>query len=393
MLEHVPAFPGDPILTVNEVFRQDTRPFKVNLSIGIYLDEAGHVPVLQSVHLVEQRLAAEARPRPYLPMEGLLSMRRATSELLFGRGARVLNEGRVATVQTVGSSGALRLAAEFIATWLPGFKVAVSSPTWDNHRGIFEASGLEVVEYAYYDPATQGLAFAQMLQALEALPPRTAVVLHACCHNPTGVDLSTDQWDRVIELLVRRQLLPVLDFAYQGYGQGIEQDAYAVRRLADAGTTCIVANSFSKNMSVYGERAGALSVVTEPQHVDNVFGQLQSLLRRLWSNPPTHAARIVSDVLTSEELSALWRREVEDMRLRILGVRQALFDQLGGAEKYRYLIQQVGMFSYTGLGRDQVETLRERHAVYLVPSGRLCVASLNAANIPWVAEALTSVEN
>ncbi|TBW33994.1 aspartate/tyrosine/aromatic aminotransferase [Azotobacter chroococcum] len=393
MLEHVPVFPGDPILTVNEAFRRDTRPFKVNLSIGVYLDEEGNVPVMQSVHIVERRIAAEARPRPYLPMEGLAAMRQVTGELLFGSDSQVMAEGRVATVQTVGSSGALRLAAEFIAVWLPGYKAAVSSPTWENHRAIFNACGVEVVQYPYYDPATKALAFDDMLQGLEHLPQCTAVVLHACCHNPTGVDLNESQWDAVIDLLVRRKLLPIIDFAYQGYGRGIEEDAYAVRRLADSGLTFMVANSFSKNMSVYGERAGALSVVLEPACVDNVLGQMQSLVRRLWSNPPAHAAYIVADILTSEDLSALWRKEVNAMRSRILGARQLLFSHLGSSEKYRYLLNQVGMFSYTGLRLDQVEQLKEQYGIYLVPSGRICVASLNAANMPYVAEALKSVDN
>jgi len=261
MFQHVEPYPGDPILSLNEAFQRDPRPGKINLSIGIYFDEAGRIPVLESVRRAEAKLAAAVGPKPYLPIEGAENVRTAVQALLFGAGHEAVASGRVATIQSIGSSGGLKVGADFIARWLPGSEVWVSDPTWDNHRAMFEGAGLKVHAYPYYDPATGGLRFEAMLAALRTLPPKSVVLLHACCHNPTGVDPTPAQWDALIPVLRERELLPYLDLAYQGFGDGIEADARAVRAIAAGGLRAFVANSFSKSMSVYGERCGALSVV------------------------------------------------------------------------------------------------------------------------------------
>jgi aromatic-amino-acid transaminase len=392
---HLEPYAGDPILSLNEAFQKDPRSDKVNLSIGIYFDEAGRIPVLQSVHRAEVALLADGGPRPYLPIEGAPAMRAQVQSLLFGAGHPLLASGRVATLQTVGSSGGLKVAADFLRRWLPDSAVWVSDPTWDNHRAMFEGAGLAVHTYPYYDAPTGGLRFDAMCAALAALPPRSVVLLHACCHNPTGVDLSEAQWRTLAALLQARQLLPFLDLAYQGYGDGIEADALAVRLLADAGLTFFVANSFSKSMSLYGERAGALSVVcASREEAERVMGQLKATVRRNYSSPPAHAAGVVARVLGEPALRALWEDEVGAMRTRILAMRRRLHAALAAARPGRdfgYLLTQRGMFSYTGLSADQVDRLREAHGVYLVRSGRMCVAGLNESNVERTAQAIAAV--
>jgi aromatic-amino-acid transaminase len=395
MFQHLEPYAGDPILSLNEDFQHDPRPHKVNLSIGIYFDDAGRIPVLASVREAEARMLAAAATKSYLPIEGEPAMRRAVQALLFGAGHPALESGRVATLQTVGSSGGLKVGADFLKRWLPDSSVWVSDPTWDNHRAMFEGAGIPVHSYPYYDRASGGLQFEAMLEALRGVPRGSIVLLHACCHNPTGVDLSRAQWDRLVPLLAERGLLPYLDLAYQGYGEGIDEDAYAVRLLASQGLRFIVANSFSKSMSVYGERAGALSFVcADRAEAELVLGQLKATVRRNYSSPPIHAAGIVARVLGEADLRAQWEAEVAAMRERILAMRRSLHGVLSSrlpGRDFGYFLSQHGMFSYTGLTAAQVDLLREEHAVYLVRSGRMCVAGLSTRNVEPVARAFAAV--
>jgi aromatic-amino-acid transaminase len=392
---HLDTYAGDPILGLNDAFQKDARPHKVNLSIGIYFDDDGHIPVLDSVREAESQMLVERGVKSYLPMEGLPAMRAAVQELLFGRASLALAQRRVATVQTVGSSGGLKVGADFIKRWLPGSGVWVSDPTWDNHRAMFEGAGVTVKTYPYYDATSGGLKFDAMCDALHALPPKSIVLLHACCHNPTGVDLSREQWQALVPIVAERQLLPYLDLAYQGYGDGIEADAYAVRLMAERGLSFIVANSFSKSMSVYGERAGALSFVcADADEAALVLGQLQATVRRNYSSPPLHAAGIVARVLGDAALRAKWEAEVAAMRERILAMRRSLHAVLSAklpGRDFGYFLTQRGMFSYTGMTAAQVDRLREEHAVYLVRSGRMCVAGLSTKNVERVAQAMAAV--
>jgi len=395
MFQHVEPYPGDPILSLNEAFQRDPRPGKINLSIGIYFDEAGRIPVLESVRRAEAKLAAAVGPKPYLPIEGAENVRAAVQALLFGAGHEAVASGRVATIQSIGSSGGLKVGADFIARWLPGSEVWVSDPTWDNHRAMFEGAGLKVHAYPYYDPATGGLRFDALLAALRTLPPKSVVLLHACCHNPTGVDPTPAQWDALIPVLRERELLPYLDLAYQGFGDGIEADARAVRAIAAAGLRAFVANSFSKSMSVYGERCGALSVVcADAGEADRVLGQLKATVRRNYSSPPIHGGQLVAHVLSDPALRTLWEGELGAMRERMIVMRhalhEALVERLPGRD-FGYLLRQRGMFSYTGLTAAQVDRLREEHAVYLVRSGRVCIAGLNSDNVRRTAEAMAAV--
>lgn len=395
MFEHVEPYPGDPILSLNEDFQKDPRPHKINLSIGIYFDDAGRIPVLESVRAAEARLLQAGGAKSYLPMEGAANFRQTVQALLFGANHEVVTSGRLATIQSVGSSGGLKVGADFIARYFPGSAVWVSDPTWDNHRAMFEGAGLAVHTYPYYDPASGGLKFDAMMAALRELPPRSIVLLHACCHNPTGVDLSAAQWDALVPVLRERELLPYLDLAYQGFGAGIEADARAVRALASAGLPCFVASSFSKSMSVYGERCGALSVVcSDAKQAANVLGQLKFTVRRNYSSPPIHGGQLVATVLGDANLRAQWEGELAAMRERILAMRRALHDALAArvpGRDFGYFLSQHGMFSYTGMSPAQVDRLRERHAVYLVRSGRMCVAGLNRSNVHATAEAMAAV--
>jgi aromatic-amino-acid transaminase len=395
MFQHVEPYPGDPILGLNEAFQRDPRPGKINLSIGIYFDEAGRIPVLESVRRAEARLAAAVGPKPYLPIEGAENVRAAVQALLLGAGHEAIAARRVATIQSIGSSGGLKVGADFIARWLPGSAVWVSDPTWDNHRAMFEGAGLAVHAYPYYDPASGGLRFEAMLDTLRTLPPRSVVLLHACCHNPTGVDPTPAQWDALIPVLRERELLPYLDLAYQGFGDGIAEDAYAVRALAAAGVRAFVANSFSKSMSVYGERCGALSVLcADAGEAERVLGQLKAAVRRNYSSPPIHGGQLVAHVLDDPDLRLLWEGELAAMRERMVAMRHALHDALAErlpGRDFGYLLRQRGMFSYTGLSEAQVERLRKQHAVYVLRSGRLCIAGLNRDNVRRTADAMAAV--
>jgi aromatic-amino-acid transaminase len=401
MFEHVEPFGGDPILSLNEDFQKDPRPGKINLSIGIYFDDAGRIPVLESVRQAELKVVARNAPKPYLPIEGAANFREEVQKLLFGAGHEALASGRVATIQAVGSSGGLKVGADFIARWLPGSEVWVSDPSWENHRSMFEGAGLAVHSYPYYDAATGALSFDAMCAALRQIPAKSVVLLHACCHNPTGVDLTHAQWDTLIPILAERDLLPYLDLAYQGFGDGIFEDAYALRALSVARgrdgrpLAFFVANSFSKSMSLYGERCGGLSVVCADRgEAVNVLGQLKFTVRRNYSSPPIHGGQIVATVLGDAELRQAWESELGAMRERIQAMRKALHATLVQkmpGRNFDYFLTQHGMFSYTGLDPAQVDRLRDEFAVYLVRSGRMCVAGLNSGNVEATGLAMAAV--
>lgn len=395
MFAHIEPYGGDPILTLNENFQKDPREGKINLSIGIYFDDAGRIPVMGVVQEAERRMAANVGPKPYLPMEGLAAFRNGVQNLLFGAEHAALKAGRVTTIQTVGSSGGLKVGADFIARWFPGSAVWVSDPTWDNHRAVFEGSGLTVNTYPYYDPATGGLRFDALLQTLQGLPAKSVVLLHACCHNPTGVDLTAAQWDALIPVLRERGLIAFLDIAYQGFGDGMVEDAYAIRALADAGLSFFVANSFSKSLSVYGERCGALSVVCpDKAQAELVLGQLKFTVRRNYSNPPLHGGQLVATILNDPALFKQWGEELDAMRVRIRQMREQLHAIVSAkvpGRDFSYFLTQRGMFSYTGLSPAQVDRLREEFGVYLVRSGRICVAGLNSRNVERTAQAMAEV--
>ncbi|QBY51480.1 amino acid aminotransferase [Cupriavidus oxalaticus] len=395
MFAHIEAFPGDPILSLNEDFQKDPRTDKVNLSIGIYFDDDGRLPVMQAVAKAEAALLADMGPRPYLPMSGLAGYRSAVQALVFGEDSPARAAGRIATLQTLGGSGALRVGADFLKRYYPQSQVWISDPSWENHRVVFERAGFTVNTYPYYDDATGGLKFDAMMDALRAIPAQSIVLLHACCHNPTGVDLNQDQWRQLIALVKANNLLPFVDMAYQGFGAGLEDDAFAIRELVAQDVPCLVANSFSKNFSLYGERCGGLSVFCNTAgEAANVLGQLTGAVRANYSNPPTHGARVVAKVLTTPELRQLWEEELAQMCGRIARMREAIHhnlrDHVSGEALSRYLTQR-GMFTYTGLSADQAERLREQHGVYLLRSGRMCVAGLNERNVGIVAKAIGSV--
>ncbi|QXH33850.1 aromatic amino acid transaminase [Pseudomonas muyukensis] len=397
MFKHVDAYAGDPILSLMETFKADPRADKVNLSIGLYYDEAGVVPQLAAVAEVEKRLAGQPHEASlYLPMEGLASYRQAIQALLFGAEHPALSAGRVATVQTVGGSGALKVGADFLKRYFAGSEVWVSDPTWDNHRAIFEGAGFKVHSYPYFDQASRGVNFAGMLDTLQTLPANSIVLLHPCCHNPTGADLDQQQWQQVIEVVKARQLIPFLDIAYQGFSESLEADAYAIREMARAGVPCLVSNSFSKIFSLYGERVGGLSVVCDDaDSAVSVLGQLKATVRRNYSSPPFFGAQLVAGVLGDAGLNAQWVAEVEVMRTRILAMRQGLVDLLGEllpGQDFQFFLRQRGMFSYTGFSVEQVRRLRDEFGVYLIDSGRVCMSGLRPANLRQVAEAFAAVQ-
>ena len=396
MFQKVDAYAGDPILTLMERFKEDPRSDKVNLSIGLYYNEDGIIPQLKAVADAEARLNAQPHGASlYLPMEGLNSYRHAIAPLLFGADHPVLQQQRVATIQTLGGSGALKVGADFLKRYFPESGVWVSDPTWENHVAIFAGAGFEVSTYPWYDEATNGVRFNDLLATLKTLPARSIVLLHPCCHNPTGADLTNEQWDAVIEILKSRELIPFLDIAYQGFGAGMEEDAYAIRAIASAGLPALVSNSFSKIFSLYGERVGGLSVLCEDaEAAGRVLGQLKATVRRNYSSPPNFGAQVVAAVLNDEALKASWLAEVEEMRTRILAMRQELVKVLSTEmpeRNFDYLLNQRGMFSYTGLRTAQVDRLREEFGVYLIASGRMCVAGLNTANVQRVAKAFAAV--
>jgi aromatic-amino-acid transaminase len=387
--------PGDPILGLTETYLADPRPNKVNLGVGIYVDEQGRIPLLRAVREVEQALAAEGKPRGYLPIDGLPAYDALSQQLLFGADSPLLAAGRVATAQTIGGSGALRVGADLLKKVLPKARIAISSPSWENHRVVFSNAGFEVVDYRYYDASTHGLDFAGMLEDLGRLEPGTVVLLHACCHNPTGVDPDAQQWQQIVELLKARELLPFVDIAYQGFDQGIDADATAIRLFAASGIDAfVVASSYSKSFSLYGERVGALSMVgADRDEAARLRAKIKQTIRANYSSPATHGGALVAGVLGSAELRAMWESELAGMRERIHAMRAGMVEKLAahGTPQFGFIQQQAGMFSYSGLSRAQVDRLREEFGIYALGTGRICVAALNRGNLDYVAEAVAAV--
>jgi len=387
--------PRDPILGLNDQFNADPNPAKVNLGVGVYLDEHGKVPLLACVKAAEQQMMEVPKARNYLPIDGIAAYDQAVQDLVFGADSEVRKSGRVATVQAVGGTGGLKVGADFLKRMNPAAKVLISDPSWENHRALFEGAGFPVDTYPYYDAERQGVNVGAMLAALDGAAPGTIVVLHACCHNPTGYDLAAADWPKVIEVLRRRGLVPFLDMAYQGFGEGIAEDGAAVRLFVESGLDFFVATSFSKSFSLYGERVGALSVVcgSRPE-AERVLSQLKRVIRTNYSNPPTHGAQVVTTVLGSPELRAQWERELAGMRERIWKMRSALKEKLertGLRRDFGFITRQRGMFSYSGLTKDEMQRLRSEFGVYGVDSGRICVAALNDRNIDAVVAAIAQV--
>jgi aromatic-amino-acid transaminase len=387
--------PRDPILGLNEQFNADTNPTKVNLGVGVYTDENGKLPLLACVAAAEKQLMEAPKARGYLPIDGIAAYDKAVQSLVFGADSAAVRDGRVATVQALGGTGGLKLGADFLKRLRPQAQVLISDPSWENHRALFTQAGFAVDTYPYYEAATRGIAFDAMIARLEAAPAGTVVVLHACCHNPTGCDLSPAQWSRVIETVKARGLVAFLDMAYQGFGFGIAEDGAVVGQFLDAGLDFFVSTSFSKSFSLYGERVGALSVVCgSKDEASRVLSQLKIVIRTNYSNPPTHGAQVVATVLTTPTLRAQWEAELGAMRERIKRMRRTLVDHLvtaGVKGELDYIVSQNGMFSYSGLGAAQMQRLRAEFGVYGVDSGRICVAALNDGNVAHVAKSIAAV--
>ena len=395
MFNVLSAYAGDPILSLQLAYRDDPRADKINLSIGLYYDDNGHVPRLTSVQQAQSRVSTSTEPSMYLPMSGDPVYCKASQALLFGEDSEVVKQGRVATIQTVGGSGALKVGSDVIRRFFPNIQARISNPTWDNHRAILEGSGFTVDTYPYFNRETQRVDFPAMTDALRALPAGTLVLLHPCCHNPTGADLTPAQWDEVVEIIASRQLLAFLDIAYQGLGEGLDADAYLVRALAKANQSFLVASSYSKIFSLYGERCGSLSMVcASADEAGRALGQMQQAVRRNYSSPPAYGASLVRTVLTDTSLNTEWRSEVHAMRVRMQSMRERLIQGLVKAQPevdWSFLAAQRGMFAYAPVLAAQMTRLREEFGVYIIESGRICVAGLNSGNVDRVAHAFASV--
>ena len=387
--------PRDPILGLNEQFAADSNPNKVNLGVGVYFDDNGKLPLLQCVQAAEKAMMEKPTPRGYLPIDGIAAYDNGVKALVFGAESDVVKSGRVATVQAIGGTGGLKIGADFLKKLNPNAKVLISNPSWENHKAIFTNAGFEVGTYAYYDAATRSIDFAGMLADLNAAAAGTVVVLHACCHNPTGYDITAAQWDQVIEVVKAKNLVAFLDMAYQGFGHGIAEDGAVIGKFVAAGLNIFVSTSFSKSFSLYGERVGALSVVaTDKEEAARVLSQLKIVIRTNYSNPPTHGGAVVAAVLSNAELHALWEKELGEMRVRIKAMRQKLVDGLKAAgvkQDMSFITTQIGMFSYSGLSKDQMVRLRSEFGVYGTDTGRMCVAALNSKNIDYVCKAIAAV--
>jgi len=387
--------PRDPILGLNEQFAADKSPQKVNLGVGVYFNAEGKLPLLECVLLAEKALMAKPVARGYLPIDGIAAYDTAVKGLVFGSDSQAVTSGCVATVQAIGGTGGLKIGADFLHKLNPHAKVMISDPSWENHRALFSAAGFEVQTYAYYDAEKRGVNFEGLIASLEAATSGTVVVLHACCHNPTGYDLTPEQWDRVIITIKAKQLTPFIDMAYQGFGHGIAEDGAVIQKFVDAQINFLVSTSFSKSFSLYGERVGALSVYCESsEEAARVLSQLKIVIRTNYSNPPTHGGAVVAAILNDKELRALWEKELGEMRVRIKLMRQSLVDGLkaaGISQDMQFITKQIGMFSYSGLSKEQMIQLRTEFGVYGTDSGRMCVAALNLHNLPYVCQAIASV--
>ena len=395
LLSTIELAPRDPIIGVTEAFNADPNPHKVNLGVGVYTDDAGKVPLLECVKRAEREITDNAAPRSYLPIDGIAAYDREVRNLLFGAQSDVVASGRAVTVQALGGTGGLKVGADFLRRFAPGAQVWISDPSWENHRALFEGAGFTVNNYPYYEPSTRGLDFDGMIGTLERIVPGSIVVLHACCHNPTGVDPTAAQWARIVEIVRGRALVPFLDLAYQGFADGIDADGAVVRAFVATPGPLLLASSFSKSFSLYGERVGALSVVAvDGDEATRVLSQLKRTIRANYSSPPAHGSQIVTAVLCSPELRALWEAELATMRNRIKLMRALLVERLHERvpnADFRYMLEQRGMFSYSGLAKPQVQRLREEFGVYAVDTGRICVAALNQHNVDYVAEAIAKV--
>jgi aromatic-amino-acid transaminase len=391
----VPLAPPDPILGLTAAFLADTNPDKVNLGVGVYQDSTGRVPTLQCVRTAESRWLHEEPTKSYLPIDGVPAYNAAIQDLLFGSDSAVVSDGRAVTVQALGGTGALRVGAELLRRTLADARVHISQPSWENHRALFEATGFDVSTYPYYRPETHDLDFESMLSAINNFGTSDIVVLHACCHNPSGVDLSDDQWPAVVASAQRNGWVPFLDFAYQGFGEGLQQDAVAVRAFADAGVPCVIANSFSKSFSLYRERVGGLTVLTSDRDESaRVLSQLKRIIRTLYSNPASHGAQVVAMILNDPALRTQWEQELEEMRQRIGAMRAAFVEGLvaeGITRDFSFIKRQRGMFSFSGLSVEQVHRLRSEFGLYIVDSGRICVAAMNDRNLKPICSAIAKV--
>ena len=387
--------PRDPILGITEAFNADQHPEKTNLGVGVYYDDNGKVPLLGCVQKAESLLMEKLAPRTYLPIEGLAAYDKAVQELVFGANSEVVTSKRAITAQAIGGTGALKLGADFLKRFSPNAQVYISDPSWENHRAVFESAGFVVNNYPYYDTTTKGVNFDGMLASLQSMPAGSIVLLHACCHNPTGADLTDQQWAQVIQVASERGLVPFLDMAYQGFGDGINEDGKVVGMFAAAGGPLFVSNSFSKSFSLYGERVGALSIVAaNSEEAARLMSQLKRVIRTNYSNPPMHGGQVVAMALATPELRKLWEEELAGMRVRIKAMRQALVDKLKAKapqHNFDFVIQQRGMFSYSGLTKAQVERLKTEFSIYAVDTGRICVAALNSRNIDRVVDAIAKV--
>ncbi|WP_027458459.1 amino acid aminotransferase [Dechloromonas agitata] len=387
--------PRDPILGLNEAFNADTRTTKVNLGVGVYFDDNGKIPLLAAVKAAEDARVKAALPRGYQPIEGNPAYNTAVQQLLLGKDSELLANGQVITAQALGGTGALKIGADYLKRLNPNAKVYISDPSWENHRALFESAGFVVENYPYYDAATRGVNFASMMACLKGLDAGSVIVLHACCHNPTGADLSDAQWAEVVAVCQERGLVPFLDMAYQGFADGIDADAVAVRAFSKSGLQFFASSSFSKNFSLYGERVGALSIVTaSKEEAGRVMSQVKRVIRTNYSNPPTHGGALVASVLASAELRAQWEAELAGMRDRIRAMRSGLVDAIkatGCAQDFSFVAQQRGMFSYTGLTAAQVERMKDEFGIYAVSTGRICLAALNTKNLDYVAKAIAAV--
>jgi aromatic-amino-acid transaminase len=387
--------PRDPILGLNEQFNADTNPRKVNLGVGVYFDDNGKLPLLQCVQAAEKTLMATPTARGYLPIDGIAAYDSAVKGLVFGADSEPVKSGRVATVQAIGGTGGLKIGADFLKRLSPNATVLISDPSWENHRALFTNAGFTVDTYAYYDAAQRGVNFAAMLASLKAAAPGTIVVLHACCHNPTGYDITPEQWAQVIAVVREGHLTPFLDMAYQGFGYGIQEDGAVIDQFVAAGLNFFVSTSFSKSFSLYGERVGGLSVLcSDKEEANRVLSQLKIVIRTNYSNPPTHGGAVVAAVLNNPELRALWEKELGEMRVRIKAMRQKLVDGLKAAgvqQDMSFITTQIGMFSYSGLSKDQMVRLRTEFGVYGTDTGRMCVAALNSQNIDYVCQSIAKV--